>query len=147
MRFIAWLITLVENSDRIAEAAADRLRAKLGGHTDMVVRIVHFLLITAGISSPLLMYFAGAPLPVHILVYTAFFTYLIVYCIFPELKKYPTFRLRILADGTEQILAFFVTGIACLGIAAYTIWAAVCSVIPTLTAGSRRESCCSAPNS
>ena len=26
------------------------------------------------------------------------------------------------------------TGIACLGIAAYTIWAAVCSVIPTLTA-------------
>ena len=134
MRFIAWLITLAENSDRIAEAAADRLRAKLGGHTDMVVRIVHFLLITAGISSPLLMYFAGAPLPVHILVYTAFFTYLIVYCIFPELKKYPTFRLRILADGTEQILAFFVTGIACLGIAAYTIWAAVCSVIPTLTA-------------
>lgn len=63
MRFIAWLITLAENSDRIAEAAADRLRAKLGGHTDMVVRIVHFLLITAGISSPLLMYFAGAPLP------------------------------------------------------------------------------------
>ena len=134
MRFIAWLITLAENSDRIAEAAADRLRAKLGGHTDMVVRIVHFLLITAGISSPLLMYFAGAPLPVYILVYTAFFTYLIVYCIFPELNKYPTFRLRILADGTEQILAFFVTGIACLGIAAYTIWAAVCSVIPTLTA-------------
>lgn len=134
MRFIAWLITLAENSDRIAEAAADRLRAKLGGHTDMVVRIIHFLLITAGISSPLLMYFAGAPLPVYILVYTAFFTYLIVYCIFPELKKYPTFRLRILADGTEQILAFFVTGIACLGIAAYTIWAAVCSVIPTLTA-------------
>ena len=39
MRFIAWLITLAENSDRIAEAAADRLRAKLGGHTDMVVRI------------------------------------------------------------------------------------------------------------
>lgn len=134
MRFIAWLITLAENSDRIAEAAADRLRAKLGGHTDMVVRIVHFLLIIAGISSPLLMYFAGAPLPVYILVYTAFFTYLIVYSIFPELKKYPTFRLRILADGTEQILAFFVTGIACLGIAAYTIWAAVCSVIPTLTA-------------
>ena len=58
MRFIAWLITLAENSDRIADAAADRLRAKLGGHTDMVVRIVHYLLITAGISSPLLMYFA-----------------------------------------------------------------------------------------
>ena len=55
----------------------------------MVVRIINFLLITAGISSPLLMYFAGAPLPVYILVYTAFFTYLIVYCIFPELKKYP----------------------------------------------------------
>ena len=59
MRFIAWLITLAENSDRIAEAAADWLRAKLGGHTDMVVRIINFLLITAGISSPLLMYFAG----------------------------------------------------------------------------------------
>lgn len=55
----------------------------------MVVRIIHFLLITAGISSPLLMYFAGAPLPVYILVYTAFFTYLIVYCIFPELKNIP----------------------------------------------------------
>ena len=134
MKFIAWLITLAENSDRLAGASADWLRRKLGGNTDMVVRLLHFVLLTAGIASPLLMYFTGAPLPVYILVYTAFFAYLIVYSIFPELKKYPTFRLRILGDGTEQILAFFVTGIACVGIAAFTIWAAVCGVIPLYTA-------------
>lgn len=134
MKFIAWLITLAENSDRIAESSAEWLRTKLGGRTDMTVRILHFLLITAGIASPLLMYFADAPLPVYILTYTAFFIYLIVYSVFPQLKKYPSFRLRILADGTEQILAFFVTGIACLGVTAFTIWAAVCNIIPVLTA-------------
>lgn len=129
MRFIAWLITLAENSDRIAGAAADWLRKKLGGRTDMVIRILHFLLITLGIASPLLLNLAGAPLAAYILVYTAFFAYIIVYCVFPQLKKYPTLRLRVLADGTEQILAFFVTGIACLGITAFTVWAAVCGRI------------------
>lgn len=134
MRFIAWLMTLAENSERTAAATAEWLRNMLGRRTDLVVRILHFLLITAGIASPLLMYFAGAPLPVCIVVYTAFFIYLIVYSIYPELKKYPTFRLRILADGTEQILAFFVTGIACIGISAFTIPAAVNNVIPLYAA-------------
>lgn len=130
MRLIAWLITLAENSERIAAATADWLRRKLGKRTDNVIRLIHYLLITAGISSPLILYFSGAPLPLGILTYTAFFIYLIVFSFYPSLKKYPTFRLRVLGDGAEQILAFFITGMVCLGIAAFTIPAGITGLIP-----------------
>lgn len=138
MRFIAGLIALVENVERLAAFIADKVRQKLGRHTDAVVRIAHYLLIVAGNASPLLFYFTGTPLWLQIIFLTMYLIYIVIYSFYPSLRKYPTFRLRMLGDGSEHILAFFVTGIACLIIGGLALWAVLAGTLPpepAITAG------------
>lgn len=134
MRLLADLLAFVQNVERLAAFIADKVRRKLGKHTDAVVRLVHYLIIIAGISSPLLFYFTYTPLWVRIILLTVFLIYLVIYSFYPSLKKYPTFRLRMLGDGAEQILAFFVTGIICLVIGGVILWAALSDHLPANTA-------------
>ena len=44
--------------------------------------------------------------------------YFLIYNIFPALKRYPSIRLKVLGDGAELLLTFFVTTIASLPLAA-----------------------------
>lgn len=130
MRFIATLMSLVESVENFAGYLAGRLRKLFGRHTDEIVRLANYLLITAGIVSPLLMWLAGAPLPVHIIILTLYLIYIVIFSFYPSLKKYPTLRLRVLGDGAEQIHAFFVTGIISLVIDGVVLWVALTGRIP-----------------
>lgn len=118
MGFIAWLITLSENTEVLAAVLEEKLKAFFGKKTDFCVRFIHFTLIILFNLSPLALVICNAPLAVHIIIYTIFLIYLIVFSFYPSLKRYPTFRLRVLGDGREQLTAFFVTGTATLFITA-----------------------------
>lgn len=130
MRFIAWLITFVENVERFAGFLAGELKKRLGSHTDYFVRLAHYLMIIAGAVSPVLLWLENAPLPVYIIVYTAYLIYLVIYSFYPSLRQYPTFRLRVLGDGAEHILTFFVTGTVCLVIGGAVLWAVLADLLP-----------------
>ena len=134
MRFFAGLITLIQEAERLAAIATDKVQSGLGKYANGTVRLVHYLLIIAGIVSPLLFWLEDAPLPLRIILITLFLIYLVIYCIYPSLRKYPTFRLKVMGDGTEQILAFFVTGTASLVIAGFTLWGVLAEVIPAVPA-------------
>lgn len=134
MRFFAGLITLIQEAERLAAIATDKVQSGLGKYANGTVRLVHYLLIIAGIVSPLLFWLEDAPLPLRIILTTVFLIYLIIYCIYPSLRKYPTFRLKVMGDGTEQILAFFVTGTVSLVIAGFTLWGVLAEVIPAVPA-------------
>ncbi|MGN1338850.1 MAG: esterase/lipase family protein [Oscillospiraceae bacterium] len=133
MRFIAAVIAFVQNVERFAAFIANGARKRLGKHTDMVVRLLNYLLIIAGIASPMLFWLTNAPLWLEILLMTVYIIYIIVFCIYPSLKKYPTFRLRMLGDGAEHILTFFVTGTICLVFSGFVLWGVLAEVIPTGT--------------
>lgn len=60
-----------------------------------------------GINSPFIL--RAAPLPLKIVLWIVLVPYFIVFNILPTWKKYPTLRLKILGDGAELILAFWVT--------------------------------------
>lgn len=130
MKLFAWFITLIQNTERIVSAITDSIQKTLGDLSGIVIRLTHYLLITAGISSPLLLYLADAALPLQIILYTVFVIYIILYCIFPSLKKLPTIRLKVMNDGDEQILAFFVTGIAGLVIGIFILQAYITGHLP-----------------
>lgn len=130
MRLIAGLIALIQNVERFAAFVTDKVRQKLGRYTDMAVRLVNYLLIITGIISPLLFYFQKTPMWIQIICYTLFLIYIVIFCIYPSLRQYPTFRLRMLGDGAEHILTFFVTGIICLVIGGITLWATLTRKLP-----------------
>ena len=134
MRFLAGLIAFVQNVERFAAFAADAVRRKFGKHADMAVRLAHYLLIIAGIASPLLFWLTGTPLWLEIIFITVYVIYIVIFSFYPSLRKYPTFRLRMLGNGAEQILAFFITGIICLVIGGFVLWGALAGVIPSQTA-------------
>jgi len=130
MKLFAAFITLIQQTERLAAYMTDTAQKKLGSKADIVIRLLHYILITAGILSPILFYLTNAPVALQIIIYTIYIIYMILYCIFPSLRKYPTFRLKAMGDGTEQILAFFVTGIISLVISGFILWAALTGRIP-----------------
>lgn len=71
------------------------------------VRVLNWLILVFGINLPIIL--SGAPLALEIALGAVFLIYFIFFNIFPTLRKYPTLRLKILGDGAELILAFWVT--------------------------------------
>ena len=71
------------------------------------IRILHWIILVFGINLPIIL--AGTPLVLQILLGAVLLIYFIGFNIFPSLRKYPTLRLKILGDGAELILAFWVT--------------------------------------
>lgn len=71
------------------------------------IRILHWIILVFGINLPMIL--AGKPLALQIALGAALLIYFIGFNIFPSLRKYPTLRLKILGDGAELILAFWVT--------------------------------------
>ncbi len=71
------------------------------------IRILNWIILVFGINSPFIL--DNAHLALKIAIWAVFLLYFIVYNIFPTFKRYPTLRLKVLGDGAELILAFWVT--------------------------------------
>lgn len=79
------------------------------------LRIINWAVLIFGINLPIIL--QNAPTALEISSGILFLVYFIAFNIFPTTQKYPTWRLKILGDGAELILAFWVTGVASLGFA------------------------------
>lgn len=73
----------------------------------VVLRIFNIILITIIVNMPILMY--GLGFFVQVPLYAAGIIYFLFFNVFPNFKKYPNFRLRIMGDGAELMLTFFVS--------------------------------------
>ncbi len=72
-----------------------------------LVRLLNLIILVFGINSPFIL--ANAELPLKIVIWAVLLLYFIAFNIFPTPKRYPSIRLKILGDGAELILAFWVT--------------------------------------
>lgn len=73
---------------------------------NVFIRIVNWLVLTFTANCALILNFA--PLAVKIILAVILALYFMVFNIFPSARKYPTLRLKVLGDGAELILAFWV---------------------------------------
>lgn len=74
---------------------------------NVFVRILNWVILVFGINSPFIL--RTAPPALKIALWIVLALYFLVFNVFPTLKKYPSLRLKILGDGAELILAFWVT--------------------------------------
>lgn len=74
---------------------------------NILVRVLNWIILVFGINSPFIA--ETFPLPLKIALWVILFAYFIAYNVFPTVKRYPNFRLKILGDGAELILTFWVT--------------------------------------
>lgn len=86
---------------------------------NFLLRIVNFVILFFGINSVFIL--ENAPLPLKIAVWVIFFFYFVAWNVFPTLKRYPNWRLKVLGDGAELILAFWVTCAAAVPFAVMSI--------------------------
>lgn len=77
---------------------------------NVLVRIINCLLLVFGLNFAYIL--REAPLAANIAVGVVFALFLPVMCVFPSVRKYPTFRLKVLGDGAELILIFWITMIS-----------------------------------
>lgn len=71
------------------------------------IRILHWIILVFGMNLPMIL--GGKPPALQISLGAVLLIYFIVFNIIPSFRKYPTLRLKILGDGAELILAFWVT--------------------------------------
>lgn len=71
------------------------------------IRIIHWIILTFGINLPIIL--AESPVLLKMILGAVLLIYFVFFNIFPTLRKYPNLRLKILGDGAELILAFWVT--------------------------------------
>lgn len=74
---------------------------------NILLRVLNFTVLTFGINSPFIL--ASSPLALRIALWVVLFAYFVLFNVFPTKKRYPNLRLKILGDGAELILAFWVT--------------------------------------
>ena len=74
---------------------------------NVLIRVFDWLVLVFGINSPFIL--RGQPLPLKIVLWIAAFVFFAAFNVFPTVKSYPTVRLKVLGDGAELILAFWVT--------------------------------------
>lgn len=74
---------------------------------NVFVRILNWVILVFGINSPFIL--RDVPTLVKVGVWAVLLVYFLVFNVFPTWKRYPTLRLKILGDGAELILAFWVT--------------------------------------
>ena len=72
-----------------------------------LIRVFNILMISAAVNSPFILY--GLPTAVKISAGILLGAYFFLFNLLPTFEKYPTFRLKILGNGAELILFFFVT--------------------------------------
>lgn len=111
---------------------------------NVFIRVLNWIILVFGINSPFIL--RAVPLPLRIALWIVLVPYFIVFNVFPTLKKYPSLRLKILGDGAELILAFWVTCAAAVPFAVLLLreWNAdvdsrvfciICGVVLIITEG------------
>ncbi|MGN0683682.1 MAG: esterase/lipase family protein [Oscillospiraceae bacterium] len=85
----------------------------------IVIRLINWLIIGFGLNYPVVL--SAAPLGVKIAVGCVLLIYFVAFNIFPTVRKYPSFRLKVLGDGAELILTFWVTCAASIPFAVIAI--------------------------
>lgn len=83
---------------------------------NVLIRILNLLLMTFVLNASLFM--SEISVWIRVGAMLAAGIYFLAYNIFPSLKRYPSVRLKVLGDGTELLLTFFVTTVASLPLAA-----------------------------
>lgn len=83
------------------------------------IRILNWLIIGFGLNFPVIL--ENTRLWVKIVLWGVFAVYFVVFNILPAFRKYPTFRLKVLGDGAELILTFWVTCAAAIPFVTFTI--------------------------
>lgn len=86
----------------------------------VALRVVNFFLMMIVLNMPMIVSDSNLKFGWRFLALLFGGIYFIVYNIFPTFKKYPSARLKIMGDGAELLLMFFMTG---------------CFVLPLMTAG------------
>lgn len=81
----------------------------------IILRIINILLITFILNLPV--FLNSLPLLPKLLLYVAGLLYFLFYNVLPNFKKYPNLRLRIMGDGAELLLCFFVSVILSIPVA------------------------------
>ncbi len=71
------------------------------------LRIVNWAVLIFGLNMPIIL--KNAPLPLKLALGAVLSAYFLIFNILPTFKKYPVFRLKVLGDGAELILTFWVT--------------------------------------
>lgn len=71
------------------------------------IRIINFLVISFTVNSPFIL--SKAPLGLNIPLGILTGIYFLIFSVFPTAKKYPSLRLKVLGDGAELILTFWVS--------------------------------------
>lgn len=71
------------------------------------LRIVNWAVLIFGLNMPIIL--KNAPLPLKLALGAVLLAYFLIFNILPTFKKYPVFRLKVLGDGAELILTFWVT--------------------------------------
>lgn len=74
---------------------------------NVLIRVLSWAILIFGINSPFIL--RDTALPLKLAVGAAFLPCFIAFNIYPTRKRYPNLRLKILGDGAELILAFWVT--------------------------------------
>jgi triacylglycerol lipase len=82
----------------------------------MLIRILNLFLMTFALNASLML--GNVRLGVKIAVMLVLGVYFLVYNVLPTVKKYPTLRLKIMGDGAELLLTFFVCGVVSLPLVA-----------------------------
>lgn len=85
----------------------------------IIIRLVNWLIIGFGLNYPVIL--SEAPLGVKIAVGCVLLLHFVAFNIFPTWRKYPSFRLKVLGDGAELILTFWVTCAASIPFAVIAI--------------------------
>ena len=88
------------------------------------IRILHWIILTFGINMPIIL--TKAPLALKLALGAVLLIYFIFFNVFPTLRKYPALRLKILGDGAELILAFWVTCAASAPFVGICIYELIC---------------------
>lgn len=83
------------------------------------IRVLNWLIIGFGLNFPVIL--ENTRLWVKIVLWGVFAVYFVVFNILPAFRKYPTFRLKVLGDGAELILTFWVTCAAAIPFVTFTI--------------------------
>ncbi len=73
----------------------------------IAIRIINFAVICFFVNSPFIL--SEAPLGLNIPLEIILTAYFLIFNVFPTAKKYPSLRLKVLGDGAELILSFWVS--------------------------------------
>lgn len=94
---------------------------------NIVIRIVHFIALYFTLNHTLIM--SNTDFLGRLAAGLALGVYFIFFNVLPSFRKYPSFRLKVMGDGAELILAFLVTTAAAMPLAGWGLYGAITGAV------------------